>query len=297
MRDSASRARTRMMDVASTKTAIVTGGSAGLGRVMVVALLQSGHNVAATGRNAQALDELRGAMTALGIAGSLLVVQADVKSPGDCETVVERTLSEFGTVDALVNNAAIALPTHLPGDNWKFWRDVSVDFWRELVDINVNGVFQMSRLVAPVFEAKGWGRIVNQVTSLRSMIRGGETPYGPSKAAVEAMTAAWAQEFEGTGITVNAIQPGGAADTGMILASAVPDRSVLIDPEVMAAPIRWLVSSRSDGVTSMRVTCSEWNPELSDEENVARSCEPAGWKPLLATMINGTRSWPPRASA
>lgn len=258
---------------------------------MVEALLQAGHRVVATGRDSAALQDLRESLGAQS-GKILLTVAGDVTSPVDCERAVAATVHAFGGVDALINNAGIALPTHSPEDKWIF-DEISIDFWRTLIDINVNGPFYMAKFVAPHFKGKTWGRIVNQVTSLRSMIRAGETPYGPSKAALEAMTAAWADEYRGTGITVNAILPGGAADTRMILESAVPERSKLIRPEVMAAPIRWLMSPASDAFTGMRLVASEWDPALSDTENVARSSEPAGWKPLLETAI-GARAWPPR---
>ena len=276
-----------------SRSVIVTGGSAGLGRVIVLALLQDGHRVVATGQNAATLAEVVRAAREAGHGANVLGLTGDVASPADCERVVAETVASFGTVDAVVNNAGIALPTHTPADKWTF-NDISIDFWRRLIDVNVNGPFFMVKAAAPHLNGKGWGRVINQITSLRSMIRAGETPYGPSKAALEAMTSAWADEYAGTGVTVNALLPGGAADTRMILASAIPDRSKLIRPEAMAAPIRWLMSPASNGFTGMRLLASEWDPSLPDDENVRRSSDEAGWKPLLKTGLGGQRAWPPQ---
>src|SRR5258707_1752532 len=91
------------------------------------------------------------------------------------------------------------------------------------------------------------------------MMMEGFSPYGPSKAALEAATVVWAKDLAGTGVTVNALAPGGPANTRMIPATEVADRSTLIQPEVMIAPIVWLMSPRSDWVTRRRVIAKEWD--------------------------------------
>jgi NAD(P)-dependent dehydrogenase (short-subunit alcohol dehydrogenase family) len=275
------------------RIAIVTGGSAGLGRVMTLALLDAGHHVTATGRNAATLEEMAAAARVAGTSERLLTVPADVASPQDCAAVVDRTVMHFGGVDALVNNAGINLgELRTPEGSPKFWT-LRTDDWRRLVDTNINGTFFMSRAVAPHLIARGWGRIVNHLTSLRTMIRPGDTPYGPSKAALEAMTAAWAGEFDGTGVTVNAILPGGAANTRMVGTDIVPDRSRLVDPAVMGPPIRWLISNASDGVSGACITSEYWDPDASDDANLAQAASVCGWKPLLAAPRSTPRSWPP----
>jgi 3-oxoacyl-[acyl-carrier protein] reductase len=275
------------------RIAIVTGGTAGLGRTMTLALLEDGHRVVAVGRTALLADELVAAARAAGTADRLLAVRGDVGDPEQCETIVAATLERFGGVDAVVNNAGINLPTAVRRADPKFWK-VSIEDWRRIFDTNVNGTFFMARAVAPHLIARGWGRIVNHITSLRTMIRPGDTPYGPSKAALEAMTAAWAGELAGTGVTVNAIMPGGAADTRMIAPELVPDRARLVDPAVMAAPIRWLLSPAADAVTGHRITAEQWDPRANDDANLAKAAAVCGWKELLTASTATARSWPPR---
>ena len=82
-------------------------------------------------------------------------------------------------------------------------------------------------------------------------------PYGPSKEALESATVIWAKDLVGTSVTVNALAPGGPANTRMIPKSEVGDRSTLIQPEVMMAPIVWLMSARSDGVSGRRIFAKE----------------------------------------
>jgi 3-oxoacyl-[acyl-carrier protein] reductase len=103
------------------------------------------------------------------------------------------------------------------------------------------------------------------------MRRRGFSPYGPSKAALEAATIIWAQDLAGSGVTVNVLLPGGAAQTGMIPAG-YPDhlRAKLLDPAIMVPPLRWLASARSDRFTGRRFVATRWR-EDSPEEAAAAS--------------------------
>ena len=91
------------------------------------------------------------------------------------------------------------------------------------------------------------------------MRRRGFSPYGPSKAALESATIIWAQDLAGSGVTVNALLPGGATLTGMIPASFPDDlRAKLLDPAIMVPPLLWLASPQSDGVTGRRFVAANW---------------------------------------
>src|ERR1700747_3805634 len=104
---------------------------------------------------------------------------------------------------------------------------------------------------------QGWGRIINVTTSLGTMLNAGSPTYGPSKAALEALSAIMAKDLDGTGVTVNVLVPGGVTNTPMISDEAGFDRTKLIHPKVMVPPLLWLVSDaaekgqarRSPGVT------------------------------------------------
>src|SRR5262249_58426050 len=98
---------------------------------------------------------------------------------------------------------------------------------------------------------------------------------GPAKAAPEAATVTWPKDLAGTGVTVNALAPGGPANTRMIPATEVADRSTLIQPEVMIAPIVWLMSSRSDGVTGRRIIAKEWDAARLAGESPEKAGAPA----------------------
>ena len=106
--------------------------------------------------------------------------------------------------------------------------------WREIIVTNVNGTFLMARSAAPHLVAAGWGRIVNITTSLPTMQRRANSPYGVSKAAIEAETLIWAKDLEGTGVTVNSLIPGGAADTDFVHMAARKELAA-VGPQAAAA--------------------------------------------------------------
>ena len=134
----------------------------------------------------------------------------------------------------------------------------------------------MAKATLPYLTGNGWGRIVNVTTSMDTMYKVGFCPYGPSKAALEASTAIWAQELAGTGITVNVLTPGGATDTPMLAKLPFP-RSSMIQPEVMQAPLKWLLSPESDSVTGRRFVGVFWDPKKTPAEAAEESGGPAAW--------------------
>ena len=155
--------------------------------------------------------------------------------------------------------------------------EVEADAWRRAIDVNVNGAFLMAKAVTPHLLKQGWGRIVNIETSFWTMMMDGFSPYGPSKAALELATVIWSKDLAGTGVTVNALAPGGPADTRMIPETEIGDRSKLIPPDLMVAPIVWLMSRQSDGTNGRRIIAKEWDAARLRSEPVEKIGIPAGW--------------------
>lgn len=261
------------------KVAIVTGAGGGLGRAMTLALAESGARVAAVDVDRDLADRIAGdAAAALG-GGRVLAVRRDLRAPDGCAAVLAETLAAFGAVHAVVNNAGIGMATirrNFWADNVKFW-DVPDDKWEAVFDTNVKAPFLLAKAAIPHLIEQDWGRIVNVTTSLDTMIRPSWTPYGPSKAALEACSANWAGDLRGSGVTVNVLIPGGPADTPFVPAASQPDRARLIPPARMAAPIRWLLSEASDGVTGRRFVANDWDPALAPADAAAAASAPIGW--------------------
>jgi len=265
----------------SNVVVIVTGGARGLGRAMTLALLRDGKRVVVADlpQSAAEVRELTGIATQEQSQDRLLAVECNVTQWEQCQNVVNKALNRFGTVHGLVNNAGVGMQdigNVLVGKRKPFY-EVDTNAWRNAIEVNVNGPFLMAKAIAPQLVRQGWGRIVNIETSSYTMMMDGFSPYGPSKAALESSTVIWAKDLGGTGVTVNALAPGGPANTRMIPMSEVDDRSTLIQPEVMMAPIVWLMSARSDGVSGRRIIAKEWDADRLQREAPEKIGTPAGW--------------------
>ncbi|MEQ1717948.1 MAG: SDR family oxidoreductase, partial [Hyphomicrobium sp.] len=127
----------------------------------------------------------------------------------------------------------------------------------------------------------------NVTTSFNTMIMPGNMPYGQSKAALEAASASWAADSSGTGVTVNILVPGGAADTALVPHDAPFDRAKMVKPDVMVAPIVWLMSKLSDGTSGTRFVAKHWDPKEPWQEAMQLSSAPIAWPDLAAAASAG----------
>ena len=269
------------------RTVIVTGGGQGLGREMALALIAQGANVVITSvSDTASRDQTMRDAQALGAdSGGVLALKADVANWDDCQNVVDQARQKFGTIHALINNAGRGMRLISETFNTmptKFW-EADVDAWRTVMDININGTFLMSKAVMPEFLKQNFGRIINISTSDITMVRGGYSPYGPSKTAIEACSVAWAQELTDTNITVNVLLPGGASDTALLPDS--PDKKGadgnLLPPAIMREPALWLCSDQSNGVSGRRFIARNWNADLPPDEAAAGAMEAQAAKPKV----------------
>jgi 3-oxoacyl-[acyl-carrier protein] reductase len=260
-------------------TVIVTGAAGGLGSVMTLSLAGAGANVAAFDLEASKsyMDELLGQARDRQLAARVKPFWCDVRDPSSAKSAVEAAARAFGRIDGLVNGAGLG-PVYHPGGNrqMKFW-EVDVEVWKSRIDANLTGPFIMAKTVAPLLVAQKRGKIVNVTTSYSTMVRIGLTPYGQSKAGLEAASLIWSRDLAESGVTVNILVPGGAADTRMVGREVEPDRAKLVQPQVMAAPIRWLMSREADGVTGRRFIGQDWDPALDPAEAAAKAGAPAAW--------------------
>lgn len=268
----------------SDRLVLVTGGSRGLGREMALALAEAGADLCLTGsRESAALRETAEACRARG--ATVEALGADVADPEACRQAAEAALDRFGRIDALINNAGLGMrriSERFNTEPTRFWETDPSD-WRAIVDANLNGAFNMARAVVPGMVARGAGKVVNISTSDQTMVRRGYAPYGPSKAGLEAASRVWAQDLEGTGVTVNVYLPGGAADTDLLPPS--PDKKGadgnLLPASVMRRGVVWLCSPASDGVNGARFIARLWDPSLPEEEAAARARSPRADKPAI----------------
>jgi 3-oxoacyl-[acyl-carrier protein] reductase len=264
-----------MVQPLSGRVAIVTGAGRGLGRAMALGLAGAGVRVLAlAARERQELEALAA------LNERIVPHLADVTREEECGVAVEAALARLGRLDILVNNAGRGMKTvseTFMTEPTRFW-EVKPETWRLVIETNVNGPFLMARAVTPHLRASGWGRIVNVSVGQETMRRRGFSPYGPSKAALESETIIWAQDLAGSGVTVNALLPGGATLTGMIPDGLPAERRAgLLDPEIMVPPLLYLCSEEADGVTGLRFNARSWRTDLPPAEAALAARESAGW--------------------
>ena len=181
------------------KSAVVTGGSRGIGRAIALRLATQGADVAFSYRgNAAAAEETAAAIRGLGRVA--LAIQADHSQPEAGDIVVKAALEAFGKVDILVNNAGITRDDLI--------MRMSLEAWQSVIDTNLSGAFHAIKAVTrPMLKAKG-GRIIN-ITSVSGQAgQTGQANYSAAKAGLIGLTKATARELASRGITCNAVAPG-----------------------------------------------------------------------------------------
>jgi NAD(P)-dependent dehydrogenase (short-subunit alcohol dehydrogenase family) len=189
------------------RSALVTGGGRGIGRSIAIGLADAGVRVALLARSQSELEAVASEIADRG--GRAEVIPADMGSPDAIADAATRALALFGSVDILINNAAVVWPIG-PSTT------VGIDEWASALAINVTGVVQLTSALLPGMLAKGWGRIVNVSSGVvaHPEFMVGANAYVTSKAALEGHTKSLAIELAETGVTVNAYRPGGV-DTAM----------------------------------------------------------------------------------
>ena len=254
---------------AACRTALVTGGTSGLGLAMATALAGAGLRVAVAGRSgeraAEAAEPLPGAFG----------VELDVRDEHSVARAVETAWSRLDGIDLLVNNAGIGMRTVNPRfltEPRGFWT-VSPDGFRDVIATNLTGYFLVARAVVLRMLAVGRGRVVNVSVSDTTMTRAGFVPYGPSRAGTESLSRIMAADLRETPVTVNMLLPGGATRTGMVPAgyAAAPAGQAtgpaagprnFLEPEIMGPPIVWLASAAASGVRDERIIAAEFGQWL-----------------------------------
>jgi NAD(P)-dependent dehydrogenase (short-subunit alcohol dehydrogenase family) len=267
------------------RVVLITGGAGGIGQALAKNFVAHGLRVGVcdvAGDAAERLADALGPERALGLA-------ADVADPAACGRAVERVAAHFGRLDVLINNAGLGMAL-VRADHMERpvqIEDITVEMWQRFMMTNASGAFFMTKAAMPRFRAQRWGRVINVTTSFFTMLRGGFSPYGPAKAALEAWSSGLAKELVDTGITVNVVVPGGPADTPMVPSTSFPDRGALIKPQRMAPPMLHLISDAGAAITGMRFVAAHWDASLAPADAVERAGAPIGWPDLAQNPV-----WP-----
>lgn len=256
------------------RVVIMTGASRGLGRAMAVGLADAGARMVLASPEAELLDDVAHEITDRVGPGRALAVVTDITNQGDCDRLFDATLGEFGALEVLINNAR--RPHRGPdlpatGNSLKFW-DSDPEIWQETIRVNVSGTFVISRTMVPHMIAQGHGHIINLSTSIRNFQGPRNSPYGVTKAAIEAETQIWAKDLEGTGVMVNSLLPGGSCNTNPNKPPQTDGR-VLLPVDIMNPLVIWMVSDLAKGKTAKRYVGKLWDASLAPDQAAENACE------------------------
>ena len=259
--------------MAGSRAVILTGAAGVLGNAMALALLNAGHRVLMTDLDEAPLRQLADASGAQ--QERVALCAADVTAPLGPQAIVNTAVDAFGRVDMLINNAAFTAFAAWPDDRMRPspW-DLNTSSVRRFFEINTIAPHALTSLVLPGMIKQGWGRVVNVTCSYDTMQR--IFPYGATKAALEAYTAALQLQLANTGVTANTVNPGGPVAFPMHVAKN-PGRK-WVAPEVMNAPILWLVSDASNGQSGRRYVGTKWDPAAAWEVALQHASGPMTWK-------------------
>jgi len=232
------------------KAAIVTGAAGGIGRAYARGLAEAGAAVVLADIRGEAAAEQAAAIAADGYEA--IGIQVDVTSEESTLAMARQTSERFGSVDILVNNAALMAEIMTRGQ----LTTIPLEMWHRTLDVNLTGPFLCTRAVVPYMKEKGYGKIINQSSGGAWL---GGAHYGLTKLGIVSMTISLAKELAKSGIRVNAIAPGwtnteaGNSTTSPEVRAAVA-RSIPFpfgEPEDLVGGLVYLASAASDWVTGV----------------------------------------------
>jgi NAD(P)-dependent dehydrogenase (short-subunit alcohol dehydrogenase family) len=221
------------------RVVVITGAAGGIGSALVDRFLAHQDTVIATGRTLESLEKLRSERSA---SAKLIIAACDISKEEDCRRLASVIREQVGRVDVLVNCAGFFPLTP--------FEDMSTAEWRQIIDINLTGVFLMTKAMLPLMRGRGWGRIVNIGSG--SVYEGvpAQTHYVSAKAGVVGLSKCLARELGAHGITVNIVTPGLTVTAPVLkhlaglLESQVQSRAIKRDeqPEDLVGAVFFLAS-------------------------------------------------------
>jgi NAD(P)-dependent dehydrogenase (short-subunit alcohol dehydrogenase family) len=231
------------------KTAFITGGGRGIGQAVARAYAQAGARVFICGREPAAVEKTAGEIRSAG--GEIDGRTGDIGNAADAARLVRAALERFGAIDVLVNNASILGP-RVPVAEYP------LEAWEDVVRINLNGLFFVTRAALPAMLARRSGSIINVSSGVGRTGKARWGAYAVSKAGVENFTQVLADEVKDAGIRVNAVNP--AATGTEMRASAYPDEDpmTLPTPAEITPVFLYLATDGSAHITGKSLEARDW---------------------------------------
>jgi NAD(P)-dependent dehydrogenase (short-subunit alcohol dehydrogenase family) len=230
------------------KKALVTGGAKGIGRGIAAAYLGEGASVVICGRNEL---NLKATCNELGKFGSIDYIVADIANREDVKRLADTIVDKWGSLDVLVNNASIL------GERMRV-SEYPEDVWEEVVHINLNAQFFVTKALLPLLKKSESGSIINVSSSVGRKGKKEWGAYAASKFGLEGLTQVLADELGESGPRVNSVNPGGTRTD--MRAGAYPDEDpmTLPSPDEISPVFVYLASDESIGVTGKEFNARDW---------------------------------------
>ncbi|MCC4594652.1 acetoacetyl-CoA reductase [Xanthomonas campestris pv. phormiicola] len=231
----------------TSRVALVTGGTGGIGTAICERLAAQGHRVASNYRDAAKARAWQQRMRERG--HEIAIVAGDVASPEHAQALVQEVERQLGPIEVLINNAGITRDTT--------FHKMTAEQWHEVINTNLNSVFNVTRPVIEAMRKQRWGRVI-QISSINGL-KGqyGQANYAAAKAGMHGFTISLARENAGYGITVNTVSPGYVA-TDMVMSVPEEVRAKIIadiptgrlgKPEEIAYAVAFLVAEEAAWIT------------------------------------------------
>lgn len=246
--------------------AFITGGSSGFGFEMAKTLLSHGATVAIAARGGEKLDNAYAALAEE--SPNVHALDMDVRKVDSVGAAADWIGKNWDRLDMLVNNAGIGMTKvnkGFPSKPDPFY-EIEPEAFYNMVETNFIGYFLVARAFVPLMLRSGGGRMVNVSTGIRTMTARGQLPYGPARAAAEAMSVILSQELKELGVMVNVLLPGGASATGFMTAEerANARERGLLPANIMNEAILFLASDEAAGMTGERIIAKEFHEWYAD---------------------------------
>jgi acetoacetyl-CoA reductase len=238
----------------TARVALVTGGTGGIGTAICRRLAASGHRVATNYRNEEKAKAWQAQMRDAG--HEIAIARGDVSSPEEAEAMVREVEAQLGPVEILVNNAGITRDGT--------FHKMSASQWQEVINTNLNSVFNVTRPVIEGMRGRKWGRII-QISSINGQ-KGqyGQANYAAAKAGMHGFTISLAQENARFGITVNTVSPG-YIGTDMVMAVPEEVRAKIVaqiptgrlgNPDEIAYAVHFFIPDEASWITGANLSAN-----------------------------------------
>ena len=231
------------------KTAVITGGTKGLGKALCLRFAEEGAQVALCGRSVDLINRARLELSTYGVR--VLAEQCDISDADQVQSFAEHVLEEFSTIDVLINNAALLGP-RVPIAEYSTVR------WDHVLQVNVHGLFYVTKTFLPAMIHQRSGSIINVASSVGKQGRAGWGAYAVSKFALEGFTQTLAEEVRTQGIRVNSVNPGAMATEMRSAAHPGEDPSTLRPPSSATEVFVYLASDASRHVTGQYLEAQQF---------------------------------------